>query len=208
MDQPPQPPSRKTNGLRWAVLVEGGLAAAAVLLAWLLGVPLASQLPSDIHAIFMAAGRGTLATLPLLAGFWWAVHSRLPALRQLRLWMQWLVEELFSGAGIAQLALVAALAGVGEELLFRGVLQWLVGHWTTPLVGLAVASLVFGAFHALSRLYFVLATLIGAYFGWLLLRYGDLVTPMVTHGLYDFLALAYLARHRRTRNHDQDGRAM
>jgi membrane protease YdiL (CAAX protease family) len=185
-----------TSGVRWAVLFEGGLALVAVLVAWLLGVPLASQFPSDFHAIFTATGRGALAALPLLAGFWWVVHSRRRALRRLRLWMQWLVDEMFARAGIAQLALVAALAGVGEELLFRGVLQWLVGHWTTPLVGLAVASLVFGAFHALSKLYFLLATLIGVYFGWLLVEYGDLVTPMVAHGLYDFLALAYLARQR------------
>jgi hypothetical protein len=194
MNPPSGAPSRKSDGLRWAVLVEGGLAVLAVVLAWVFGVPLASQFPSDFTAIFMAAGRGVLATLPLLAGFWWVVRSRRPALRRLRHWMQWLVDEVFAQATIAQLALVAALAGVGEELLFRGVLQWLVGHWTTPLWGVAVASLVFGALHALSKLYFLLATLIGVYFGWLVLWYGDLVTPMVAHGLYDFLALAYLAR--------------
>ncbi len=177
-----------------AVLVEGGIGLVALPLAWLLGVPLAEQVPADLNAFFIAVGRGILATLPLLAGFWWAVHSRRPALRRLRRWMQWLVDELFAQAGIAQLAMVAALAGVGEELLFRGVVQWSVAHWTTPLLGLAAASLAFGALHALSRLYFLLATLIGAYFGWLVLQYGDLVTPMVAHGLYDFLALVYLAR--------------
>jgi membrane protease YdiL (CAAX protease family) len=198
MNPPPQPSSQTTSGLRLAVLVEGGLALAAVVLAWLFRVPLAQQFPSDTLSIFIAAVRGTLAAIPLLAGFWWVVHSRRPALRRLRLWMQWLVDEVFARAGIAQLALVATLAGVGEELLFRGLLQWLVGYWTTPLLGLVVASMVFGAFHALSKLYFLLATLVGAYFGWLVLQYGELVTPIVAHGLYDFLALAYLARHRRS----------
>lgn len=196
MSPPSQPPVHKSNGLRLAVVVEGGLAVLAVLLAWLLDVPLARQFPSNVNAAFIAAGRGVLAALPLLVGFWWVMHSRMPALRRLRLWMQWLVDEVFSQAGIAQLALVAALAGFGEELLFRGLLQWLVGHWTSPLVGLLAASLMFGAMHALSKLYFLLATLIGVYFGWLLIQYGDLVTPMVAHGLYDFLALAYLAWRR------------
>ncbi len=191
-----------------AVLVEGGLGLVALLLAWLLGVPLAEYMPSDLDALLVAIGRGTLATLPLLAGFWWAVHSRRPAMRRLRHWMQWLVDELFAQSGLAPLALVAALAGVGEELLFRGVVQWSVGHWTTPWVGLAVASLAFGALHALSTLYFLLATLIGAYFGWLMLQFGDLVTPMVAHGLYDFLALAYLARRRGPRRPGQDGPAI
>ena len=45
-----------------------------------------------------------------------------------------------------------------------------------------------------------LATLAGAYFGWLVLEFENLITPIVAHGLYDFLALVYLARQIKTRN--------
>jgi hypothetical protein len=106
-----------------------------------------------------------------------------------------MVRELFPRARLVELAMIAVLAGVSEELLFRGVLQTVVARWTTPLVGLAVASLVFGGLHAISRLYFVLATLIGCYLGWLLLEFDDLAAPIVAHGLYDFVALAYLTRN-------------
>lgn len=100
---------------------------------------------------------------------------------------------------MAQFALVAVLAGVGEELLFRGVLQTLLIRWTTLIVGLLAASLLFGLAHALSRIYFLLATLIGLYLGCLVIQCNDLVSVMVAHALYDFLALAYLSRHRGSR---------
>jgi hypothetical protein len=39
----------------------------------------------------------------------------------------------------------------------------------------------------------LLATLIGFYFGWLSMEFG-LVPAMVTHGLYDLVALVYLSK--------------
>ena len=179
-----------------AVLVEGSLALVAVLLAWLFGVELRQQFPTDGEAVVAAVGRGMLATFPMLAGFWWLVRSSRDELVRLRQQVEWVIGELFPTSGLAQFALVALLAGVGEELLFRGVVQTLVGRWTNPIVGLAIASLLFGVAHALSRLYVLLATLIGAYLGWLTLYYNDLIAPIVAHALYDFLALAYLAKYR------------
>jgi membrane protease YdiL (CAAX protease family) len=106
---------------------------------------------------------------------------------------------MFPEGRVGQLALVALLAGVGVELLFRGVIQSLLIHWTTPAAGLLLASLAFGAAHALSKLYFLLATLIGLCFGWVVLHYHDLVAPMVAHTVYDFVALVYLSRVNRGR---------
>ena len=61
-------------------------------------------------------------------------------------------------------------------------------------MGVVIASLVFGAFHAVSRLYFLLTTVVGAYLGALFVWCQDLTVPIVAHGLCDFLALAYLTR--------------
>jgi len=108
---------------------------------------------------------------------------------------------MFAGASVLQLAAVALAAGFGEELLFRGLLQTelarLIGGPHSSLVGLALASAVFGVCHWLDRTYAFLATLAGAYFGWLLLAAGNLWTPIVAHAMYDFLALAYLVRPNR-----------
>jgi hypothetical protein len=101
---------------------------------------------------------------------------------------------MFPTGSIPQFAMVALLAGVGEELLFRGALQTKLGQWTTPIVGLLLTSVLFGLAHALSKLYFAFAVAVGAFLGWLAFQFNDLIAPMVAHGLYDFLALVYLSR--------------
>ena len=111
--------------------------------------------------------------------------------------VEWLIQEMFPTASVAQLAMVALLAGVGEELLFRGVLQTKLITWTTPLIGLALASFFFGLAHALSKMYFAFAVAVGAFLGWLALYNHDLIAPMVAHALYDFVALLYLTLNRK-----------
>ena len=99
-----------------------------------------------------------------------------------------------------ELAVIAALAGIGEEMLFRGVIQAVVaqqiggprGMWW----GLLVAAALFGLLHPVTPTYAVLAALIGLYLGWLWLAWGNLLLPIITHGSYDFLALWYLLRAR------------
>jgi hypothetical protein len=176
-----------------AVTVEGGLAIAALALAVWLGVPLRRQFPDSGLSAVWSIALGLAATLPMLCLFWWLVHSQRSALQQLRQQVEWLVGEIFPSRRMAQLGLVALLAGVGEELFFRGVIQYKLAEWMTPLAGLVLTSVLFGLAHALSRLYFLLATLIGLYFGWLALRY-NLLAPMTAHAVYDFAALMYLSR--------------
>ena len=91
---------------------------------------------------------------------------------------------------------IAVLAPILEEMLFRGVLQPALAHWTTPALGLVMASLLFGLAHCLSKLYFLLATCVGLYFGWMAQEYNEIVAPAVAHGLYDFIALVYVLRKR------------
>jgi membrane protease YdiL (CAAX protease family) len=183
-----------SNGFAMAVVVEGAIALIALLLAWFFHVPLREKIPPFGRPLFEAIGRGVLATLPMLVLFWWLVNSKLAALKQLRSQVEWLVREMFPDGDLGQFAMVAALAGVGEELLFRGVVQMKASDWTTPAFGLVIASFLFGVAHALSKVYLLFAIGVGAFFGWMAFKYNDLVGPMVAHGLYDFLALTYLAR--------------
>jgi membrane protease YdiL (CAAX protease family) len=192
MERAPAP--KNSQGFRLAVLVEGAIGLAAVGVAQVFGISLRDQFAATRAELFEGLLAGVVATMPMLAIYWWMTVTRWVPLVELRRTVRQMVHELFPGARIPELLTIAALAGVGEELLFRGVWQTAIGQWTTPMVGLVAGSLVFGALHAVSRIYFVLATLIGLYLGWLLLEFEDLTVPIVAHGLYDFVALLYLTR--------------
>jgi hypothetical protein len=187
--------AKRPDGFGMAVAVEGGIAAVAMVAAWVFHVSLRDQFPARGAPLAAAVGRGVLATLPMLAAFWVLVNSDWPVVRSLREQVEWLVREMFPTGNILQFAMVATLAGVGEELLFRGVIQTKLGEWTTPTFGLVTTSFLFGLAHALSALYFAFAVAVGAFLGWLALQYDDLLAPMLAHGLYDFLALTYLSRN-------------
>lgn len=200
-----EPYSERGRFLRTALYFEWGLALAAIVLGWLLGVqPLrgfsfaAAHLPAQLAAI----GYGVLATLPLLLGL--LVIERLPwgPLIRLRELVNQQVVPLFAEASLFDLAMISLAAGCGEELLFRGLLQvWLTemgGSWwgmnasAAMVVGLAISAALFGLAHYITHTYVVLAAGIGLYLGWLLIATGHLLAPITTHALYDFLALLYL----------------
>jgi uncharacterized protein len=96
---------------------------------------------------------------------------------------------LFSRFGTASIIVLGAMAGIGEEWLFRGVVQ--------PVAGWIVASLVFGVAHVGGRSmvpFGVWASAMGLLLGGLAQATGGLTAPMVAHGVYDMLALAFLRR--------------
>jgi uncharacterized protein len=190
---------QRMNGFAMAVVVEGGLALVALVLAWLFSVPVRDMFPKSASPLLTSVFRGVGVALAMLVIFFWMVHSSRAALRELRQQVESLIGEMFPSGSLAEFGLVALLAGVGEELLFRGVLQSVLSEWTTPVTGMLIASLLFAFAHALSKLYFMLALIIGLCFGWLVLQYNDLVAPMVAHSLYDFVALIYLSRASRLR---------
>jgi hypothetical protein len=176
----------------WALGFELGLGWIGLIVAWLTGLPLRPQ----IHLSWTGLLQGLGATLPML-GFLVAIsQSHWPPLVELRRQIDQLLGTLFRHHTLAELALVAIAAGVGEELLFRGVLQPLLQQWTQPMVAILSVGMLFGLAHAMSATYFVLASLAGIYLGWLALACGNLVPPMLAHGLYDFIALWYLQKKR------------
>ncbi|MDR9425538.1 MAG: CPBP family intramembrane glutamic endopeptidase [Marinobacter sp.] len=89
---------------------------------------------------------------------------------------------------------LSVLAGVGEELLFRGAVQgWLLQH-TGPWTAVIAASVVFGLVHYVSFTYFLMATGLGLILGTGYQLSGSLGMVMVWHGFYDLVALYCLLR--------------
>ena len=171
---------------------EGGLGFLALGLGWLCGVaPLATLrfTPGSLVT-------GILATVPMLAFFAGLWFSDAAFLRRIRERVHQAVAELFARASLSEIAVIAGAAGFGEELLFRGFLQNglenVIGRWPA----LAAASVVFGLVHPVTGAYVVIAAVLGLYLGMLWVATGNLLTPIVAHGLYDFIALAAIMRLR------------
>jgi uncharacterized protein len=177
-----------------AAIFEGGLIAVAIGLGWLLGQPPLKTFRFE----WRGAAWGVAATLPLLGLFWLCVKSALRPLETIRQILDDLLVPLFRDCRLIELGIVAALAGVGEEMLFRGVIQaGAAAEFGGPhgvWLGLLLATVLFGLLHAITPTYALLAGLIGLYLGWLWLATGNLLAPIVTHTLYDFFALLYLVK--------------
>lgn len=103
---------------------------------------------------------------------------------------------LFSNAKSVDFVFMSVMAGLGEEVLFRAFLLHHASAWLGVPAGLLLSSLLFGLVHAISFAYILFATALGLALGMLYLWSGNLVVPIVAHGVYDVLALWYLVRLR------------
>jgi CAAX protease family protein len=161
-----------------AVVVEGGLALLALVLGWLFG--LAPLLTID---------------WTLRAGLILATRFRFGPFAELENVVRHAIVPLFRSCTFLDLAIICSLAGLGEELLFRGVAQAGIERVAgSTWLALAAASVIFGLAHPITPSYAVLAGLIGVYLGWLFVASGNLLVPIVTHAAYDLAALVYLLR--------------
>jgi membrane protease YdiL (CAAX protease family) len=186
--------ARPHGFLRTAILFEGGLVILALALGWLFQV----QPFGSVRVTARAVSTGLLATLPPLLALTLLLRSNASRLSRLVREVERLIGPLFEGASVGAVALVSILAGVGEESLFRGVLQPALGSVAGPWMALVVVSAVFGLVHFVTATYAFLAGLIGLYLGWLFLWTGNLLVPIVVHALYDFVALTILVRRVRS----------
>jgi hypothetical protein len=175
-----------------ACFFEASLVLVAVFLGWVAGIdPFES-----IYFSETAIAYGVIGTVPLFLMFLALEKMQGESVTTIR---KLLLNTL--GPGLhryhwTDLFLLAAIAGVAEELLFRGVIQpWIEASWGIA-AGLIVSNIVFGLVHAVTPLYAVLAALVGIYLG-LSLDYGgerNLLIPIIIHGFYDFLAFVALMR--------------
>jgi membrane protease YdiL (CAAX protease family) len=105
---------------------------------------------------------------------------------------------LFRACGPMEIAVIALLAGLGEEMLFRPIVQGEIARWIGlpygSIVGLLIAAILFGLLHKMTITYAILAGLIGLYLGIIWLLSGNLLVPITAHAIYDFLAIVILLK--------------
>jgi len=187
----PSPEWHRQTIILAAVFIEGGLAFLATFLGWLLQLRPVEQ----IHWTAEGALWGVVATIPMLAGFF-ALHTwPIGPLRRIRRFGEEVIRPLLAPCTTMDMFGISVLAGVGEELLFRGVLQGGCERWFgSPVAAVLISALGFGLLHAITLSYGFLAALLGAYLSFVWIETDNLLSAIVAHALYDFVALFWLLR--------------
>lgn len=191
-DQPDYDPPGRDVILIFAVFFEGGLAPFSLFLGWILGYPPLASFAWEWRDALLGAAAG----VPLAFAFWALMRLPLGPLQRFQKFCDEEVTPLFAKSYWSEIGLVALSAGVGEEMLFRGVLQTAFCAWLGTRWGIAITSIVFGLLHPISITYVLYAGCIGFYLGAIFHFNENLLTVMVTHAVYDFAALGYLIRIR------------
>ena len=162
-------------------LIMGALGACGILDAYFSHGVLPTD--QDWWAFVKSLGLGVFIGLTLVC------LSRLLVMRFA--WARTLSEEfkvLLGPLNGKEIALLAGLSGVAEELLFRGVLQ--------PALGLWLTSAIFGLVHVGPNRRFLpwtfMAAVAGLCFGVALHITGSLVAPVVAHFTINYLNLRHL----------------
>ena len=171
-----------------SLLAEGGLGLIGLLL---LGSS-RTEVLSGISLTWMATVYALLLCLPMLGVLYVAMRSVWKPFSRLKIELEEKIQPIFANCKLVDLAFTSLLAGLGEELFFRGWMQGLLTNKFGLWVGIVLTSLVFGLAHYISKEYVIYAALTGIYLGLIYQVSGNLYIVMGIHALYDFIALLYL----------------
>lgn len=186
----PQPSEESPAWFNVTCAFEGGLLLVAWGLAALFGLPLLSDFRWDA----LDALKGAAAALPPVCLFVWSLTSEWRPLTRIRGALESFARPIFAGWSSVQILVLSAIAGVSEEVLFRSVVQGGLSGSAGAMGALLIASVLFGVAHMVTLGYAIIAGLMSVYIGWLWMQGGNLLIPIVTHAVYDFLALMYFIR--------------
>ncbi len=90
---------------------------------------------------------------------------------------------------IINLIMIAIIPAIGEELLFRGVIQRILCEWTrNNHIGIIIAAMIFSAFH-LQFYGFLPRLALGIFFGYLFLWSRTIWLPILAHFVNNGLAV-------------------
>lgn len=174
--------------LSLAALFEGGLVVVALLIGWGFDVDPLERFAWEWSAV----GWGLAGVVPLYSTF--LLFARFPVgpLGEIKQLLLELLGPILVNCRKTEMAVIALLAGLGEEVLFRGLLLPLTGG-DSFYFGLIWSSLLFGLAHAITPTYVVLAAIAGAYLAVQWQLTDNLLVPIITHAVYDYLAFVKLS---------------
>jgi uncharacterized protein len=182
--------SQRQTVVLLAILVEGGLLVGASILGWMIDRDPLRHFAWTGAAVLW----GVAATVPLMILFGLFLRWPVGPLKGIQRFSEGVMRPLLAPCSVVDLLGISVLAGLGEEMLFRGVLQDAFTGWFNVWVGVLLTSLLFGALHSITLTYAVLAAVMGAYLSFVWMYTENLLVVVIAHALYDFLVLMWLLR--------------
>ncbi|MCB1140394.1 MAG: CPBP family intramembrane metalloprotease [Leptospiraceae bacterium] len=191
-NQPSMQPLDQGRMLRMAVFVEGGMGLLAIVLGMLFGL-------NPLSMIHVEPDRwpdllGMVAIVPMFGAFFLVARLPLASFKELRQKLDLVILPLFRGLPLSDLFWLSLLAGVGEELLFRGFFHLWMLDWFGLPAALAITAVAFGLVHWITPTYALLAGAMGLLLSASMVWSENLLVAILVHGLYDFFALWYYLR--------------
>ena len=109
--------------------------------------------------------------------------------------MERIMIKMLEGGGIiallVNLIVIAVIPSLGEELLFRGVLQKIFIHWTRSVhIGILITSFIFASFH-FQFLSLLPRFVLGIILGYLFIYTANLWIPIIMHFVNNALGVVY-----------------
>jgi uncharacterized protein len=142
------------------------------------------DLLSNQAGLLPSIGAGTLLAVPIALASRFLFSTFAPHL------VRELFIPVFGGIGYLEILALSVLPGVGEELLFRGVIQ--------PALGIVPASIIFGFVHSgFSRRllpYGLWSGVVGAALGVLFILTGNLWGSITAHALVNAMGTLWIKR--------------
>ena len=170
---------------------EGSLLGIAWLIGWMVNINPVANLSIEGTGLIV----GIITTLPLFLLFLLFYRYPIGPLRQIKCALLEILGPVLSICAWYELFILALVAGISEEILFRGLLQPWLEAVAGVLGGLILSNAIFGMLHWISPIYAFIAGVIGLYIAYMMDITGSrlLLTPIVIHSLYDFLAFLVVA---------------
>jgi len=166
-----------------ALLFEGGLLIVALVLAAFLRLDLLHGNNNVMKGVLY----GTALAIPPFGLFLLSLSKRaerIPFIGSLKKLVIHDIRHFFAQSRVTDLIFISLMAGIGEEALFRGVIQ--------QQFGIVAASIVFGLAHCISPAYVIVTVIMGLYIGFIYQATQSLLVPVQLHFVYDLAALLYL----------------
>jgi len=104
------------------------------------------------------------------------------------------LHALFANFTWPMIVVISVLAGVGEEMLFRGLLQNALIYVTNSFWGILFSAIIFGVLHYLNHMYAFIASIMGGVIAYIYFVTQDLVLVMTLHAVYDFFAFSVIVK--------------